>query len=518
MIQLVSRRPALSIAIALVLLAAALAIVLRVAPAPTTASASSHREAPLIAEDPTGDNTDTYAFRDRTDQSKINVIANWIPAEDTAAGPNYFTFSTTARYYIKIDNTGDGKPDMTYMFTFAHPGFDRFLGRTEQAYAMTRTNIATGKKIVRKGMMTPPDYVGSRTNSPSGKGPCDDACYHAQVTKRVYHLQTGETVFAGQREDAFYGDIGAAFDNLGIRVGTGITGGGKDFFGGYAVHAIALQLPISAITRPGHPTVGVWASTDRQRISVGKHGLAVKQWVQVSRLANPLFNELIIPTNFKDGFNATTPDTDQKYVKYTQNPILANAINALYPGLLDAPEHNRADLTELLLTGTKGLNYTGPHKADLLRLNTSTPISPVENRLGVIAGDKGGYPNGRRLNDDVIDIYEHDVVGATAKPYNIKSLLIGDGVDANDRVSLAEFPYEADPFSGFADVKGSNTLALPAGGVQPALGELPVLGALIPNGQTPGTGLPGLPVLLSSFAIPGVVPPLPTIPLTIPAG
>lgn len=425
------------------------------APAPPSADASSHREAPLIAEDPTGDNTDVYAFRDKNNTSKVTVIANWLPAEDTAAGPTYYNFSASARYHIKIDNTGDGRADLNYRFKFSKPGSRLFLNGTSQRYTVTRINTRTGtEKIIGRGR-TPLNYVGPRTNSgPFSTGNCDAACYRRQAASRVITLPTRETIFAGQREDAFFGDIGAIFDNLAIRRGTGTQGGGKDFFAGYAVHTISMQLPIKKIVRKGRPTVGVWATTERQRITISRTGRATKRWVQVSRLANPLFNELIVPTTLKDTWNARFPHQDRSFVQFTQTPLLAKAINTFYPGKFNAPETNRRDLTAIFLTGLPKLNFTGTVKADLLRLNTSIMPSAKENRLGVLGGDNAGFPNGRRLNDDVIDIAERAVAGATFTPPNPKANNIGDGVDTNDRPSLSVFPYQNDPFSGFDNVKG----------------------------------------------------------------
>ena len=433
--------------------AAGVAAVATSGPAPDAATASSHREAPLIAEDPTADNTDLYAFRDKASPDRINIISNWNPGEDTAAGPMYHTFSPTARYYIKIDNNGDARPDIQYRFVFNKPATLLFLRKTVQTYTVTKITGRTS--TTTRGFRTAPNYVGPRTNSATGAGNCDAACFRGQADRAIKALPSRERIFAGQRDDAFYGDIGAIFDDLAFRRGTGVTGGGKDFFAGYGVHSISIQVPISRVTRKGKPTIGIWSTTERQKVVVNRRtGRATTNWVQVSRIGNPLFNEVIVPTTGKDAWNAGEPVNDKRYVTHTQNPMLAAAINLFYPGVINAPEKNRSDLTAILLTGLPKLNFTGNVKADMLRLNTSIAPAATENRLSVLAGDTSGWPNGRRLGDDVIDIAVQAVAGATFTPANANAALLGDGVNGDDRPLLGEFPYQQDPRSGFENPKG----------------------------------------------------------------
>ncbi len=422
-------------------------------PSPDGAKASSHREAPLIAEDPTADNTDLYAFRDKIAPSRINVIANWNPSEDTAAGPNYHTFSPTARYFIKIDNSGDGRADITYRFVFNKPASALFLRSTVQTYTVTK--FVGTRAVYSRKQRSAPNYIGPRQNSPSGQGNCDAACYRLVAQRSVRPLPGNERVFAGQRDDAFFGDIGQIFDNLSFRNGTGVTGGGKDFFAGYAVHSISMQLPIATTTRRGKPTIGIWATTEREQVTVNRRtGRASSQWVQVSRIGNPLFNEVVVPTTDKDRWNAVQPHQDRAFFRYTQRSMLAQAINLFYPGVIDAPETNRADLSAIFLTGLPKLNFTGNVKAEMLRLNTSIAPAATENRMGVLGGDTAGWPNGRRLGDDVIDIAIQAVAGATFTPANAKSAALGDGVNSDDRPLLPSFPYQADPRPGAENVKG----------------------------------------------------------------
>jgi hypothetical protein len=422
---------------------AATVLVLR-GPSPEAGTASSHREAPLIAEDPSADTTDLYAFRSPDAPNSLTVIANWIPAEDPAAGPNWYRFSERARYSIKVDRTGDAKPDVTYRFRFKNREDSLFLGNTVQDYTVTR--VRNGDEDVIARGVTPPNNIGPRS-TPN---------YRQLAENAVTNLAGGGKVFAGQREDAFFADIGAIFDLVAIRKGVGNEGGGKDFFAGYAVHGIALQIPIAQLDDSDH-TVGVWATTERPRVKIRQYrrnGIRrfhqERQWVQVSRLGNPLINEVVIPTKLKDRWNRLSPDKDAQFEQYYRQPILAAVINQLYG--LGVPETNRDDLVAVLLTGVPGLNFTGPTLADMLRVNLSIAPTTTPHRLGVFGGDTAGFPNGRRLEDDVVDIAERAVAGKL-KGHPAGDLL-GDGVDGNDVANLSAFPYENDPPSGFDNTKG----------------------------------------------------------------
>jgi hypothetical protein len=434
-----------TLVLAVVGIAVAAAVLLVRGPVLDAGQASSHREAPMIAEDQTADNTDLYAYRSPDAPNSLTVIANWIPAEDTAAGPNWYRFSERARYAINIDRNGDAKPDVTYRLRFKNRDAALFLGNTVQDYTVTR--VSGGREtIVAKGV-TPPNNIGPRT-TPN---------YRQLAQAGVFNLAGGGKVFAGQREDAFFADIGAIFDLVAIRKGTGNMGGGKDFFAGYAVHGIALQIPISQLDDRDH-VVGVWATTERPQMKIRswrtKSGVKrysqEREWTQVSRLGNPLINEVIIPTKLKDRWNRLSPATDAQFVQFYRQPLLAAVINQLYG--LGIQENNRDDLVQVLLTGVPGLNNTGSKLADMLRVNLS--IAPAKNpsRLGVFGGDVAGFPNGRRLEDDVVDIAERAVAGKLLG--HPAGDLLGDGVDGNDVPNLGMFPYENDPPSGFDNVKG----------------------------------------------------------------
>jgi len=397
---------------------------------PSAGTASSHREAPLISEDPSADNTDLYAFRSPDKPSTVTIVSNWIPGEDPAAGPNYYTFSPSAKYKINIDRTGDARPDIVYEFRFGRTAGPAFLGNTVQSWSMWRN-----KKLFARGK-TPPNNIGPRS-TPN---------YRNLAAKGVVN-KDGISIFAGQRDDAFYGDIGQIFDLVGFRRGTGDKGGGKDFFAGYAVHAIALQIPIAEL-RAKNSTIGVWASTERQNVTVG--GKLRRGWTQVSRIGNPLVNEVVVPTPFKDAWNRSAPVNDKQYAGPVVKPVLAKLMNDLYK--LNAPEDNRDDLVAVFGTGVKGLNFTGDTVADMLRLNYSIPVTPAGkvNRMGVIGGDNAGFPNGRRLGDDVIDIAEQVMAGFLKG----NKVPLGDGVDGPDVPAMSFFPYEADPGSGAVNTKG----------------------------------------------------------------
>ena len=459
-----SRRFALVAALAAALAAGVLTVAL--------SSGSSHREAPLSSIDPTGDDTDLYAFTAPDAQGALTIVGNWIPFEDPAGGPNFYRFDDRAHYYLNIDNTGDGKPDVRYQFAFKthYRNKSSFLYAAPkvesinspnlfqyQTYNITRELYKNGKEtksqVIAKNLPVAPNNVGPKT-IPN---------YGAVAGQAVRGLPGGGKVFAGQRDDPFFVDLGGTFDAITIRNGTGNAGGGKDDLAGYAVHSIVLQVPESAVTVDGksvsapdspNAVVGVWADTERRAVDVKARLKGIKArkassddgFVQVSRLGNPLVNEVVIPIGKKDQFNSTTPDQDAKlYGQYVVKPELAHLINVLYPGL-NVPENDRTDIVQALLTGIPGKTAIGknPAAADTLKINLGVPPSPNPNRFGVIGGDLAGFPDGRRLTDDVVDISER-VVGGFLKG---NKLPLGDGVDQNDKAFSSTFPYLAAPDAG----------------------------------------------------------------------
>lgn len=465
--------PALSAAFLSAMVAVALVVAM--------SSGSSHREAPLTSIDPTADNTDVYAFVAPDAPDSLTLIANWIPFEDPAGGPNFYRFDDRATYYTNIDNTGDGVYDVRYQFRFttktgnpdsflyALPGvssIDDPKLNVKQTYDVVREEYRRGRLVSKR-------RVGNDLPvAPNNVGPKTFPNYGAVADQAIKSLRGGGKVFAGQVEDPFFVDLGATFDGLSFRNGTGNAAGGKDDLAGYNVHTIALQVPKEDVTRNEKPVrsadarnavVGVWSSTDRPRIQVngpnyGSKSSAKKakrsggrsstyyRDVQVSRLGNPLVNEVIIPLGKKDFFNATQPSDDgANFGKFVVEPELAKLINALYPGL-NVPETNRTDIVTALLTGIPGLTQIRPGAppTDTLKINLGVAPNPTPNRFGVLAGDTQGFPNGRRLTDDVVDI-ELRVVGGFLLG---NKLPLGDGVDQNDTGFRTTFPYVAAPFNG----------------------------------------------------------------------
>ncbi|MEA2219315.1 MAG: hypothetical protein QOJ35_1941 [Solirubrobacteraceae bacterium] len=430
-------------------------------------SGSSHREAPAIALDPTADNTDVYAFTASDAPGSLTVVANWIPLEDPAGGPNFFRFDDNADYYINIDNTGEGKPDVRYLFKFktkvrdpqsflyALPGvtgFDDPKLNIVQTYDVFKEDYVGGRFVhsnrIAHDVHVAPNNVGPKTIAP--------AVYANIANGSIKHLERGGKVFGGQRDDPFFVDLGATFDAINLRLGTGNAGGGKDDLAGLNTHAIVLQVPEREVTRDHRPVsapdaadavVGVWSSTDRQTLSIKRNGKARHRTVQVSRLGNPLVNEVVIPLGKKDQFNRTTPDKDAQYGAFVVEPQLAKVLNALFG--LNIKETGRTDIVTALLTGVPGATQIakGAPPTDTLKLNLGIPPTPAgsEKSLGFIAGDNAGFPDGRRLGDDVVDA-ELRVVGG----YLLGTKLpLGDGVDHNDVPFLSAFPYLALPHDGF---------------------------------------------------------------------
>jgi len=432
---------------------------------------SSHREAPNIMLDPAADNTDTYAFTARDAPDALTVVANWVPGQNPANGPNFFRFDDRARYYISIDNTGDGKPDVRYRYVFksvfsdasyryAQPGvssFDDPKLQTKQRYSIVRETFADGKPTGEKTIAT------DLPVAPSNTGPKTFPDYN-KVANEAIRTVGASKYFAGQRNDAFFIDLGATFDNLNLRVGTGNSGGGTDSMAGTSIQTITMQVPEAEVTRDGKPVagpdaanavVGVWASTERRKIEVtnskfDSNAKSRGSWVQVSRLGTPLFNELFIPAALKDSYNQRRPETDDaRFKRFVLEPEVAKQINAqMAPVGLGAPEKDRTDLVQAFLTGLPGLNQIDKANAvpsDTLKLNLGTMPPQTPNRFGVIGGDNAGFPNGRRLEDDIVDIYVQ-LAGGFLKGNRIPA---GDGVDQDDKPFLAEFPYQAAPDSGF---------------------------------------------------------------------
>ncbi len=424
---------------------------------------SSHREAPLTSIDPTGDDTDLYAYTAEDAPDAITIASNWVPFEDPAGGPNFYKFDDNAQYYINIDNTGDGAADIRYLFDFdtetRNPKSFLYTNgqpvdsvesenlNVVQTYSVTREEVGGGSEVIAENLPTPPSNVGPKTIPD----------YEKVQAGAIQELPGGGKVFAGQREDPFFAALGRIFDTVNLEgAGLGNEGGGVDDLAGYGVHSIVLQLPEEDVTVDSKPVaddkaanavVGVWSSTERQTIS--PDGGASGSYQQVSRLGNPLVNEVIIPLGDKDKFNRTSPEDDAaNYGEYVLQPELAAVLNILFPDMVNAPEKDRTDIVQAVLQGVPDLNAfpgkAGMNATDTLKLNLGVEPTAEPNRLGVIGGDNAGYPNGRRLTDDVVDIDLQVVAGALVD----NKVPLGDGVNQNDVEFLTEFPYLAPPAQG----------------------------------------------------------------------
>ncbi len=451
---------------------------------------SSHREAPEISKDPVADSTDVYAFVSPDKPGTVTLIANYIPLQGPAGGPNFYEFGDDVLYEIHIDNNGDGQADISYQFRF-HTTVrdpDTFLYNTGPIESLGSPNwnrVQTYDVGVVKGGSF--SGLGSGLPCPPCNiGPLSTPDYAGLAGAAVTSLGGGITVFAGQRAEGFYVDLGSIFDladlrpfeNLHAQYGLNVFSGpaaGVNATNHLNVHSIAIQVPISAVTVKGHPTIGVWTTASRQKARVydaqGGEYVNAGPFVQVSRLGNPLVNEVVIPLGKKDLWNTLPPDDDKLFAGYVTAPGLSALLPGLYPDVfpnlaaLVASGKPRADLEAILLTGIpSGLipgftNLTGTVLADMLRLNTSIPATPAKKQsiYGLLGDDVGGFPNGRRVTDDVVAIELRAFAGVTY-PLVDKNFVpdaaaakLTDGLTPADVSSpyLGNFPYLGVPYSGF---------------------------------------------------------------------
>ncbi|CAL9397926.1 DUF4331 domain-containing protein [Streptomyces sp. enrichment culture] len=436
-----SRRRSVAALISGALAAGGLAAAGATALEPGAAAASSHREAPLISGQPQYDNTDVYAFVSPDRPDTTTIIANWVPFEEPAGGPHFFPFAEDAQYDLHIDNDGDAQGDLLYRFTFAtHVKNKRtFLYNTGPVDSLKDPDLNITQTYDLELLRLKKQHLVSRTKiaddvpvAPSNVGKASMPDYAGLRAQAVHKLAGGSTVFAGQADDPFFLDL-RVFDLL---YGGNLSEVGNDTLKGYNVNSVALQVPHHMIRQSAHqPVVGIWSTTQRKN--------AQGHFVQVSRLGSPLVNEVVNPVGDKDTFNASAPWNDGQFLKNVTHPELPKLIEAIYR--IKAPAEPRADLVDVFLKGVKDLNQP-PHvrPAEMLRLNTSVPPTPRPKRLGVLDGDKAGFPNGRRLTDDVIDaslqVVEGELLGAKSD--------LGDAVDKNDKAFEKAFPYVALPTEG----------------------------------------------------------------------
>ena len=466
---------------------------------------SSHREAPEIAKDPVADGTDTYAFMHPTEPGQVVLIANFIPLQQPNGGPNFYEFADDVLYDIRISNTTQCIADIVSRFKFKttirNPktflyNIGQITSLTDenwnrpQTYSIDRIEDGVTTRIA-KDVLVPPVNVGPRST------PNYEKLANAAVT-----TVGSRKFFAGQRADAFHVDLGSIFDLGALRPFQNLhllpmaAMDGINSVQAYNVHSIAIQVPVSDLTKDHQGlspykerrnVIGVWATASRRmarvfRPAIGKY-VGNGPAVQVSRLANPLFNEVIVPMAEKDKWNATAPNEDSDYAEYVNTPELQGLLPFLYPNVfpkLAAYTKPRADLHAILLTGIPNKvvkdkqgnsifqNYTGPVEADMLRLNMAIPPtakkSPSFSELGIVGGDLAGFPNGRRLEDDVVAIELKAIAGATRPLVDPSytpdgaAALLNDGTKNTNSPLLDVFPFIGHPGGGFETVPGTTSV------------------------------------------------------------
>ncbi len=455
---------------------------------------SSHKEAPGISNDAAADNTDVYAFVSPDRPHTVTLIANFVPLQDPAGGPNFYEFGDDVRYEIHIDNDGDARPDVTYRFEFdtRYRNPDTFLYNTGPITSLDSPNwnrrqfakitrIAGGQAtVLGTDLACPPCNVGPNSTP-------DYAALAESAVHRVGDLK----VFTGQRAEGFYVDLGAIFD-LGIlrpfleaHLAHMPAAPGINATKAKNIHTIALQVPITDLTADGRrPTnvnaktavLGVYAEADRQRAKIYHHDGTTSTagpWQQVSRQGHPLINEVLIPIPRKDRWNSQEPHDDAQFAGHYKHPELSGLLNVLYPGVfpnLAKYKKPRADIVAILLTGIPASvlpsapTYSGAVPADLLRLNVAVPPkTDSPSNLGVLGGDVAGYPNGRRVFDDVTTIELRALAGATIplvdpsyKPDAAAGAITPGLTSSNTDMTamntvhyLPTFPYLGTPHDGY---------------------------------------------------------------------
>ena len=466
--------------------------------------ASNHSDAPLIKQDPQANLTDVYAFigtrYDNPSIRVLNVSMSFRPFSEPGDGAIYERFASDARYSIHITDPKTGVTRLRYDFAFTPVDANYKNRNTILSYGLgrevgpimtvgdTRQNftqkyrvvrVVDGKAtVLRQGMLVPPPNVGNNVtpayNDANGKavsGALTAGDLDIYTRSTIYSLKSGEAVWAGPRDDSFFADIPGTFDLLNVRIldnngslsdGLGQDGNGIDGFKGFNLLSIAMQIPVSDLEAMGIPTrydsvffgqqtgVGVYASVSRARMTQRNPDGTVRSfggWQQVSRLGNPLFTEGLVAFADKDRFNRTPASQDAQFAKYARNPELATLINAVYG-------------TKFVTTGRTDLEKI--YIPEVLRVATTT--DPVRlagqagfSRLGFIGGDttngvSGGWPNGRRLGDDVVDIA---LTAIASGPAYSTITVVGDNVPANDLPYHQVFPYLATPHSGVNNSKDS---------------------------------------------------------------
>lgn len=463
MTESISRRarPGLALLAALSVAAAALYTL-----SPGRGQASSHREAPLVAADPQVDGTDLYAFVSPDDPDTVTFVSNWIPFEEPAGGPNFYAFAEGVRYDVNVDNDGDARPDIIYRWRFSdrYRNPNTFLYNTGPVTSLDDQDLNfiqtyDLKRIVPGKPGKTRTLVNNGKVAPSHVGEASMPDYGALREQAVVSIPGGGRSFVGQANDPFYLDL-RVFDLL---YGGDLSEVGDDTLKGFNVNTMVLQVPKSELAKgrnpDANPVVGVWTTSSRRSVTVQDPDTGAKRfkgpWVQLSRLGMPLVNEVVVPVTLKDYFNASKPRKDAQFLAAVNDPELPRLIEAVYG--IEAPDSNpeqpgiqRDDLIAVFLTGIEGLNQPpGVRPSEMLRLNMSIP--PCEpsscaefSPLGVIGGDVAGFPNGRRLVDDIVDIALQVVEGELIGNPNS----LGDGVGVDDGALTPTFPYVSLPVAG----------------------------------------------------------------------
>ena len=448
--------------------------------APSSLFASSHREAPITALDRAADVTDWYAFVSYDDPTKVTFILNVDPLLEPANGPNYFPFDPNVLYEMHVDNNQDGLDDITFQFRFntqinlptvftgfvggidGFPQITSLSGPGAAGLSLSQTYTVT---MIKKGKATNLNNGQVLYAVPSNVGPLTMPNYQSLFNQGIYSLGSGIRVWAGTADDPFFIDLGAAFDSLNFRSGVGPVlseaidadnthNYAPDAVGGYNVNSIVLEVPITMLTVDGklhgsgdkQAVIGTYGSTSRHLFPVRRStnpDVDASLLRQVNREGNPLINEVIIGTGSKDRFSMDYPVHDSQFSSFVLEPVLASVFSSL--GVPVAP-NPRTDLLILVQYEAPICPGCGPGDvgpiADLLRLNTGIPATPVGSqlRLGFIAGDSAGYPNGRRPVDDVFDISARAVAGVLVDPVTYGTRL-GDGVQTKTEGLNTSFPY-----------------------------------------------------------------------------
>jgi hypothetical protein len=461
---------------------------------------SSHREAPGTSKDPVIDSTDLYAFVSPDKPDTVTILANYVPLQDPAGGPNFFEFGDDVLYSIHIDNNGDGVAEWTYNFNFKTETVDpnTFLYNTStikppplgstayanlnrpQFYYVSLVDASGRSTVLQAGLPCPPCNIGPRSTPE----------YHSLSAAAIRKLHTGEVVFAGQRAEGFFVDLGSIFDLGGLRPLNShhliplANAAGINSLATKNVHTIAIQVPISKLTSsrsmPTSPTdpaavLGFWTTASRQtvkRLTAKGTTSDSGPYVQVSRLGSPLVNEVVVPVSLKDYFNSQPPVKDSQFAAAVANPELAKLIPVLYPGAFpnlsayQAAGKTRPDIEAIFLTGIPAsilrsapTNVGGKAMAEMLRLNVAVAPTTVGDKgyspLGVIGGDVGGFPNGRRPQDDVVTIELRALAGATIPlvdpSYKVDAVVsaVTDAAPSEPSCYQPGFPYLADPHDGY---------------------------------------------------------------------